>query len=50
MVNANALTYDTRNCIIKGSPDKLIVVQGLMLFLVVGRRWRAHAVAAEMPG
>lgn len=28
----------------------VIVVQGLMLFLVVGRRWRAHAVAAEMPG
>lgn len=34
VVNANALTYDTRNCIIKGSPDKLIVVQGLNGYLV----------------
>jgi mannose-1-phosphate guanylyltransferase len=29
VINANAQTYETRNCIIKGSPDKLIVVQGL---------------------
>jgi mannose-1-phosphate guanylyltransferase len=34
VVNANALTYDTRNCIIKGSPDKLIVAQGLNGYLV----------------
>lgn len=34
VVNANALMYDTRNCIIKGSPDKLIVVQGLNGYLV----------------
>ncbi|HYI76379.1 MAG TPA: mannose-1-phosphate guanylyltransferase, partial [Chryseolinea sp.] len=26
--------YDTRNCIIKGSADKLIVVQGLNGYLV----------------
>jgi mannose-1-phosphate guanylyltransferase len=34
VVNANALTYDIRNCIIKGSPDKLIVAQGLNGYLV----------------
>lgn len=34
VVSANALIYDTQNCIIKGSPDKLIVVQGLNGFLV----------------
>lgn len=34
VVNANALTYETRNCIVKGSPDKLIVVQGLNGYLV----------------
>ena len=31
---ANALTYETRNSIIKGSPDKLIVVQGLNGYLI----------------
>ncbi|HEX7017140.1 MAG TPA: mannose-1-phosphate guanylyltransferase [Cyclobacteriaceae bacterium] len=34
VVNANALLYDTRNCIIKGSPDRLIVAQGLEGYLV----------------
>jgi len=34
VVRANALTYETRNSIIKGSPDKLIVVQGLNGYLV----------------
>ena len=34
MINANAHIYDSRNCIIKGSPDKLIVVQGLNGYLV----------------
>ena len=34
VVNANVLSYDTRNCIIKGSNDKLIVVQGLNGYLV----------------
>ncbi len=34
VVSANAQTYDVRNCIIKGSPDKLIVVQGLNGYLV----------------
>lgn len=34
VVNANAHIYETRNCIIKGSPDKLIVVQGLNGYLV----------------
>jgi len=29
VINANTHTYETRNCIIKGSPEKLIVVQGL---------------------
>jgi mannose-1-phosphate guanylyltransferase len=33
-INANAITYESRNCIIKGSPDKLIVVQGLNGYLV----------------
>jgi mannose-1-phosphate guanylyltransferase len=33
-INANAQIYETRNCIIKGSPDKLIVVQGLNGYLV----------------
>ena len=33
-VQANALTYETRNCIIRGSEDKLIVVQGLNGYLV----------------
>jgi len=34
VINANTQTYETRNCIIKGSPDKLIVVQGLNGYLV----------------
>lgn len=34
VVRANAMTYETRNCIIKGSRDKLIVVQGLNGYLV----------------
>lgn len=34
VINANALTYETRNCIIKGSPEKLIVAQGLNGYLV----------------
>ena len=34
VINANAQTYETRNCIIKGSADKLIVVQGLNGYLV----------------
>jgi mannose-1-phosphate guanylyltransferase len=34
VISANAQIYDTRNCIIKGSPDKLIVVQGLNGYLV----------------
>ena len=33
-ISANALTYDTRNCIIKGSPDKLILTQGLNGYLI----------------
>jgi mannose-1-phosphate guanylyltransferase len=33
-VSANALIYESRNCIIKGSPDKLIVTQGLNGYLV----------------
>jgi mannose-1-phosphate guanylyltransferase len=33
-VSANALIYDTRNCIIKGSGDKLIVAQGLNGYLI----------------
>ena len=34
VIAANAQTYETRNCIIKGSADKLIVVQGLNGYLV----------------
>ena len=34
VIKRNAQTYDTRNCIIKGSADKLIVVQGLNGYLV----------------
>jgi mannose-1-phosphate guanylyltransferase len=34
VINANAQLYDTRNCIIKGAPDKMIVVQGLNGYLV----------------
>jgi mannose-1-phosphate guanylyltransferase len=34
VVNANALTYDSRNCIIKGANNKLIVVQGLNGYLI----------------
>ena len=34
VVRANALTYETRNCMIKGSDNKLIVVQGLNGYLV----------------
>ena len=34
VISANALTYDARNCIIKGSADKLIVAQGLNGYLV----------------
>lgn len=33
-VNANALIYDSRNCIVRGPQDKLIVVQGLNGFLI----------------
>lgn len=34
VIRANALTYESRNCIIKGSENKLIVVQGLNGYLV----------------
>jgi mannose-1-phosphate guanylyltransferase len=34
VVQANAMLYDTRNTIIKGSKDKLLVVQGLNGYLV----------------
>ena len=34
VVSANALIYDTDNCIIKGSPNRLIVAQGLHGYLV----------------
>lgn len=34
VIQANALTYDSRNCIVRGSPDRLIVVQGLNGYLV----------------
>ncbi|HYG03338.1 MAG TPA: mannose-1-phosphate guanylyltransferase [Chryseosolibacter sp.] len=34
VVSANALTYESRNCIIKGSPDRLIVAQGLNGYLI----------------
>jgi mannose-1-phosphate guanylyltransferase len=33
-VSGTTLLYDTRNCIVKGSADKLIVVQGLNGYLV----------------
>jgi len=33
-VKGNALMYDTRNCIIRGSGDKLIVAQGLNGYLI----------------
>lgn len=33
-INADALVYDTRNCVIKGSPGKLIVAQGLNGYLI----------------
>jgi len=35
VVDANALVYDSRNCMVKGEKDKLIVVQGLNGYLVV---------------
>lgn len=34
VINVEALTYETRNSIIKGDPDKLVVVQGLDGYLV----------------
>lgn len=34
VINANVLTYGVRNSIIKGSPDKLIVAQGLNGYLI----------------
>lgn len=34
VIRANALIYESRNCIIKGSDDKLIVVQGLNGYLI----------------
>lgn len=34
VVQANAMVYETRNSVVKGSPDKLIVVQGLDGYLV----------------
>lgn len=34
VINANALTYEIRNCIVKGSPDRLIVAQGLNGYLI----------------
>lgn len=34
VIQANALTYESRNCIIRGSADKLIVAQGLNGYLV----------------
>lgn len=34
VIRANALTYETRNCMIKGSDNRLIVVQGLNGYLV----------------
>jgi len=34
VVNANALVYESRNCIIKGSEDRLIVAQGLNGYLI----------------
>lgn len=35
VIDANALTYDTQNCIIQGPENQLIVVQGLENYLVV---------------
>ena len=34
VINGNTLVYDTRNSVIKGAPDKLLVVQGLNGYLV----------------
>jgi mannose-1-phosphate guanylyltransferase len=34
VINANALVYDTRNSVIKGDSDTLVVVQGLNGYLV----------------
>lgn len=34
VVQANALTYESRNCIIRGAKDKLIVAQGLNGYLI----------------
>ncbi len=34
VIDADALTYDTRNCIIKGDGNKLIVAQGLNGYLI----------------
>lgn len=34
VVDANALVYDSKNCIVKGPKDKLIVLQGLEGYLV----------------
>lgn len=34
VIQANALTYDARNCIIRGSSDRLIVAQGLNGYLI----------------
>jgi mannose-1-phosphate guanylyltransferase len=34
VIQANALTYDVRNCIVKGSENKLIVAQGLNGYLI----------------
>jgi mannose-1-phosphate guanylyltransferase len=33
-ISANSLIYETRNCVVKGPKDKLIVVQGLNGYLV----------------
>ncbi|MCH7413593.1 mannose-1-phosphate guanylyltransferase [Belliella sp. R4-6] len=34
VVDANALLYDTKNCFVKVSPNKLVVIQGLENYLV----------------
>lgn len=34
LVNGNTLVYDSRNSVIRGTPDKLLVVQGLNGYLV----------------
>lgn len=34
VVEANAMLYDTENCYIKASPDKLVVIQGLDNYLI----------------